>query len=110
MAERHTIISKGKSRTTEGSLAYRKVVLATWVECVPQLFVDNKLRTLEGNVHGELCGVATVECPETLGLINMTDTMESASMRTGVHLQSLLYYCNNAKKRDQIGASTCASN
>ena len=48
---------------------------------------------LKGNVHAELCCVAAVECSYSLIAIYSSDTVESTSVGSVVHLEALLHNC-----------------
>lgn len=43
------------------------VVAPVRVDLLLQELVGDEVDRLEGNVHGQLCGVAPVECPQALG-------------------------------------------
>lgn len=53
-----------------------RVVVARGVEEILKKLVANKMDDLEGDVHAELSGVATIECPQSLSLVHHFCTVQ----------------------------------
>ena len=69
------------------------VVVSRVVKDILERLVRDKVNNLEGNVHAELCRVAAIEGSHSFIAIYSSDTVHGSSVGGVVHLETLLYNC-----------------
>lgn len=69
------------------------VVAPVGVDLLLQEFVGDEVDGLEGNVHGQLRGIAPVEGPQALSPPNRPDAAEGRPVWRVVHLHALFHNC-----------------
>ena len=84
-----------------------RVVVTRGIQDILKKLIADEMDNLERYVHAELCGVATVECSQSLSLIDQSSTVQGTSIWCSIALQSLLDYCNENVTLSNVSIYWC---